>query len=215
MVFDIMNIHEKFFPEVGAGGFSRVDGTIAFYTRINALLRPEMTILDFGAGRGQGPVDDSVPYRRMLRTLKGKCHKVVGVDVDEAIKENPAIDEWHVIEPSARLPFDDHFFDLIVSDHTFEHITDPASVAAEFDRVLKPGGWICVRTPNRWGYISLGANLVPNRWHMAFLHRLQPQRKDIDMFSTVYLLNTQCALKHYFPFDHYKHYSYGHFAEPA
>ncbi|ABA57995.1 hypothetical protein Noc_1510 [Nitrosococcus oceani ATCC 19707] len=210
-----MNIHERFFPEVGAGGFSRVDGTIAFYTRINALLRPDMTVLDFGAGRGQGPVDDPVPYRRELRTLKGKCRKVIGADVDEAIKENPAIDEGHVIAMGAPLPFNDHSFDLIVSDHTFEHLSDPASVAAEFDRVLKPGGWICARTPNRWGYIGLGANLVPNRWHVAFLRRLQPHRQEIDVFPTVYRMNTQRALKRYFPLDDYEHCHYGQFAEPA
>ena len=38
------------FPEVGAGGFTSLDGTIEFYTRINALLMPGMTVLDFGGG---------------------------------------------------------------------------------------------------------------------------------------------------------------------
>ena len=44
------------FPESYAGGFSRVDGTVQFYMRVRALLRPDDTVLDLGAGRGVGPV---------------------------------------------------------------------------------------------------------------------------------------------------------------
>ena len=44
------NIEANWFPEVGAGGFTSLDGTIEFYTRINALLAPDMAVLDFGGG---------------------------------------------------------------------------------------------------------------------------------------------------------------------
>lgn len=43
-------IEASWFPEVGAGGFTSLDGTIEFYTRINALLAPHMTLLNFGGG---------------------------------------------------------------------------------------------------------------------------------------------------------------------
>ena len=36
-----------------------------------------------------------------------------------------------MIEPAGRLPFEDDFFDLVVSDWTFEHIDRPDAVAAE------------------------------------------------------------------------------------
>lgn len=204
-----------FFPEVTAGGYSRVDGTVEFYTRINALLRSQMTVLDFGAGRGAGVGEDPVIYRRNLRTLKGKCHRVVGIDVDEALMENPGLDEAHVLSPSAHMPLETASVDLIVSDHTFEHIREPDLVAKELNRVLKPGGWLCARTPNRWGYIALGASLVPNRLHAKLLRWLQPQRKGIDVFPTAYKLNTRKALYRHFTLDKYEHYSYGYFAEPA
>jgi len=141
-----------FFPETAAGGYSRVDGTVEFYGRVNALLQPHMTVLDFGAGRGAGIQDDLVPYRRSLRTLKGKCKRVIGVDVDDAVVGNPGLDESYVIEPGGRIPLENESVELIVSDATFEHITDPSPVTKELDRVLKPGGWLCARTPNRWGY---------------------------------------------------------------
>jgi 2-polyprenyl-3-methyl-5-hydroxy-6-metoxy-1,4-benzoquinol methylase len=54
-----------------------------------------------------------------------------------------------------RRPFPNETFDLVVSDSTFEHVSDAEQVASELDRVLKPGGWICARTPNRHGYVAL------------------------------------------------------------
>jgi SAM-dependent methyltransferase len=204
-----------FYPETAAGGFSRVDGTVEFYGRINALLTDDMTVLDFGAGRGRAYLDDAVPYRRNLRILKGKCRRVIGIDIDDAIRSNPGLDEALVLEPGAKLPLPPESVDLVVSDATFEHITDPELYMPELDRVLKPGGWICARTPGRWGYIGLGATMVPNRWHVRLLRYLQPHRKEIDVFPTAYKLNTRRALKRYFPLERYEHYTYGHFSEPA
>ena len=211
----LLDCKRQFYPETGAGGFSHVDGTVTFYSRVNALLRPDMTVLDFGAGRGRSVREDEIPYRRDLQTLKGKCARLIGVDIDDAVLEHPALDEVHVIPENGPLPFADESVDLIVSDHTFEHITNADVIVAEFDRVLKPNGWICARTPNRWGYIGLGTNLVPNRWRVALLKYLQPHRKAVDVFPTAYRLNTRAALKRCFPESGWEHCSHGHFAEPA
>ena len=70
---------------------------------------------------------------------------------------------------------------------------------AEIERILKPGGWFCARTPNKWGYISLGANLIPNSLHVRFLKFLQPDRQEEDVFPTRYRMNTIAALKTHFP----------------
>ena len=42
----------RLYPEADVGGFTRHDGFVEFYTRVNALLHDESTVLDFGAGRG-------------------------------------------------------------------------------------------------------------------------------------------------------------------
>ncbi len=90
------------------------------------------------------------------------------------------------------LPFADGRFDMVVCDHVFEHLDDPAAVAAELDRVLRHRGWICARTPNRNGDIAWGARLVPNGLHAAGLLRpLQPGRQPVDVFPTRYRLNTR------------------------
>jgi len=205
------------YPELCAGGFSRDDGTIAFYGRVRALLAEagaDAVVLDFGAGRGAF-LDDPVRARREVRQLRGCAGRVVGVDLDDAVLTNPAVDEAHVAEMGVRLPIDAVSVDLVVSDFAFEHIADPEWASLEIDRVLKPGGWLCARTPNRWGYIGVGARAVPNRLHVEFLRRLQPLKPAEDTFPTTYLLNTPRALQRWFPCDRYRHVVWATDNEPA
>ena len=49
---------------------------------------------------------------------------------------------------TCRLPFADGHFDLLVSIDVHEHLHHPERLAAEFFRVLKPGGRAVVTTPN-------------------------------------------------------------------
>lgn len=73
---------------------------VVFYTRVHSLLSPDSIVLDIGCGRGRA-VDDPVPLRRQLRTLKGKCRHVIGIDVDPAAAANPCIDEFRAIDPNS------------------------------------------------------------------------------------------------------------------
>jgi hypothetical protein len=57
--------------------------------------------LDVGCGRG-ALAEDHIPFRKGLRILKGKCQKVIGIDVDESGSANPFIDEF--------LPIKQHHF---------------------------------------------------------------------------------------------------------
>ena len=61
---------DAFFPETAFGGFTRVDGAMAFYLRVDSLLSPDDVVLDVGCGRGAA-AEDPVPSRRHLRVLKG------------------------------------------------------------------------------------------------------------------------------------------------
>ena len=203
------------YPELGAGGFSRVNGTVEFYNRIRALCTPEMTVLDLGAGRGQQIIDARNGFFRDLLTLKGKVHRLVGADVDPIVKENPFLDHAEVIVPGETMPFADNEFDLIFADWVLEHVTTPAQFAEDVGRMLKPGGWFCARTPNRWGITGLATNLVPSRYHAAIVGKLQPGgRQDIDVFPTAYKLNTRGRLRRYFKPDLWEDFGYMHNAEP-
>jgi SAM-dependent methyltransferase len=211
---ETIDVTALFYPEVGAGGFSRVDGTVAFYQRVNALLDPGMTVVDLGAGRGQS-TEDPLAYRSDLAMLRGKVATVIGLDVDDAVLDNPKLDAAHLITVGARLPVDDGSVDLVVSDFTFEHIVDPAWAGRELTRILRPGGWICARTPNRWGYIGIPTRVVPNRLHHTVLRHAQPHKQERDTFPTAYRLNSKRQLRRVFPVDLFDHVGYASDSEPA
>ena len=185
----------RFYPEANVGGFSDVDGTIAFFNHIVASLKSSDHILDFGAGRGEPLIDDEVDYRRQLSNLQGRCAHVEGCDIDPVILQHPFLDHAEVISPSGQLPYRDEQFDVVVARSVFEHIEDPAVTAAELLRVTKPGGLIAAVTPNKSGYIAVAARLVPNDRHVRALGAIQPERKPEDVFPTYYRLNTPKALR--------------------
>ena len=201
------------YPEIGAGGFSRADGTVEFYNRVHSLCRPEHTVLDLGAGRGGQIHDADTPYLANLLTFKGKVQKMVGVDVDPVVKSNPFLDEAQVIEPGERMPFADGTFDLIFADWVLEHVATPDQFAAEVLRILTPGGWFCARTPNRWGMTGIATNLVPSEYHARIVSKLQPSREEFDVFPTCYLLNTKSRIQRHFGPAEWEDYSYTHNAE--
>lgn len=209
---------DHLYPEVRAGGFTRIDGTIAFYTRVHALLdqlSAPTTVLDFGAGRGAAHVDDTVSFRRNLRSLRGKAACVWGVDVDDSVFGNPSLDKACVITKDEPLPFSDESIDLIISDFTFEHVDNPQWMSTELDRVLRRGGWLAARTPNRWGYIALASQLVPNRLKSKVLRFLQESRRPEDVFPTLYRCNTSAQLRRWFPEDCYQGVIFTADSEPA
>jgi SAM-dependent methyltransferase len=203
------------YPEVGAGGYSHVDGNIEFFGRVNALIGYDMTVVDFGAGRGKDIVDDPVEYRRSLRLFKGRVSQVIGIDIDPVVLTNPSLDRAILIEENAPLPLADNTVDLIFSDFCFEHLRSPEFVISELRRILTPSGWLCARTPNRWGYIGVGACLVPNQLHTRLLRSLQPTRNADDVFPTAYRLNTRRQLRAHFPISLWEDYSYMYNTEPA
>jgi SAM-dependent methyltransferase len=155
-------------------------------------------VLDFGAGRGEWYEDDPVRYRRELQNFRGRCEHVEGCDIDDIVLQNPTVDSAAVFRPGEPLPYPDEAFDLIISRYVFEHVADPEWASSELRRILKPGGWICAVTPNKFGYVALAARLVPNRLHAFVLKKIQPHRKEKDVFPTVYLLNTPKAIRRNF-----------------
>ncbi|MDG5748293.1 methyltransferase domain-containing protein [Qipengyuania sp. XHP0207] len=206
-----MRAVDRLYPEIQVGGFSRRDHKISFFSRVNALLKGDEVVVDFGAGRGQwGDVQDSYAFR--LQHMRGRVKEVIGLDVDEAVCENPFMDRKFVITPGEPLPLPDASVDLIYSYAVFEHVANPEFTASELDRILKPGGWICAWTPNARGYIAAIARMVPNRLHAKVLRKIgmvgnKPgQREDHDVFPTVYKMNGVAEVGRLFP--GFENYSY-------
>ena len=194
------------------GGFTSRDGTIEFYNRINALLQPGFKVLDLGAGRGAWHDGEKAGYKRKLRNLKGKVAEYIGADVDTAVLGNPTTDR-NVLIKDGLLPLEDGEVDVVICDWVLEHIVDVAPFRREVDRVLKPGGLFCARTPHSFSYVSLAARAVRNSSHVKFLRWVQPNRKAQDAFPTAYQCNTLRAVSRCF--DGWKNYTYLYAAEPS
>ena len=120
-----MDYKQIYYPESRFGGFTNLDGTIAFYTRINALIDPSYTVLDIGCGRGSYG-EDPVKLRRDLHILRGKGKKIIGIDLDENAKVNPYLDEFQLIKNN-HWPVENSSVDLGVADFVLEHVGDPDS----------------------------------------------------------------------------------------
>lgn len=209
----MMKYLERFYPESRFGGFTDVDGTIAFYTRVNSLFTSASIVLDFGCGRGAF-MDDSVAIRRELRMLKGKCARVIGLDVDGAGQNNQSLDEFRILASNEAWPLEDRSIDLIVCDWVMEHLPDAQSFFSQAKRVLRPGGRLCIRTANAYSYVGILSKLIPNRLHVAVLRRAQDSRKANDVFPTVYRCNTVFRLRAMMAKNGFENVVYGYEAEP-
>lgn len=204
---DMSAVLAKIYPEIRAGGFAHNDQIMLFFLRVHALLEPGMTVVDFGAGRGR--ISEATSgFCRDFKILRGKCDKIIGVDIDPVVLENQTVDEACVIDRAGRVPLPDQSVDLIFSCATFEHIEHPATTAQELARILRPGGWICAWTPAKWGYVAMGARMVPNALHPYAVRLLGGQRGSADVFPTFYRLNTLGAVRRHFTPLGFTDYSY-------
>lgn len=181
---------QKLYPERRFSRVVRDEGKFLFYSIVADLLESHHVVMDFGAGRGH-QIDAVSGHLRTLLDFRGRCKTVIAVDPDEAVLTNPFVDEAHVIDEAGRIPLPDNSVDIITSFAVLEHVADPAQVVDELYRVLRPGGWFCAWTPNKWSYVGIGVRMIPNRLHERLVPLAEPRdtRQSIDVFRTAYKLN--------------------------
>jgi len=202
-----------FYPESRFGGFTGVDGTVAFYSRVQALASPQAVVVDFGCGRG-AYASDPITFRRDLRIFKGKVKQVIGLDASPAGTDNPFLDVFHCLsEP--RWPLDDQSANLILCDNVLEHLPEPGLFFREVQRTLRPGGVVCIRTPNKLNYIALLAQLIPNSSHARLLAKAKPGLVAEDVFPTLYRCNSIPAIRRALKQHGLEAVVFGYEAEPS
>ncbi len=58
------------------------------------------------------------------------------------------------------LPFADNTFDYIVCSEVIEHVPEREKMVSEFNRVIKPGGYVIITTPNWISWYGFARRLV-------------------------------------------------------
>jgi SAM-dependent methyltransferase len=188
-------VNRRLYPERAFGGFTSRDGGARFYLRVRALLEssPHRIVVDLGCGLAEHR-KLAPPTIADLYLLRGRATRVIGLDVDPAAKANETIDEFRLIDGD-RLPIDSNSIDVCVSDWVLEHVRDVSNFYAECARIIRPGGFVCIRTPNRFHYSSIGASLIPARLHERIRTLLGHPHEGGDVFPTYYRSNTTKACR--------------------
>ena len=165
-----------------SGGLQHIDDHLVFEQAVARYLQPGAVALDAGAGRGER-------YRYDYSSLGVR---VVGVDVDPAVADNPNMAE-RVIADLAALPFAEATFDLVFSKYVFEHLDRPRNTFRGLRRVMKPGGHLVFHTPNLHHYVAWGAMLTPQRFHVWFNGKRGCDAS--DLFPTRYKANDRKTIR--------------------
>ena len=100
--------------------------------------RPRGIFLDVGCYDGQF----------ISRVVDGE--RVIGLDVAHAALRQAAERGLHAVrgQIEAGLPFASNSFTTVVAAEVIEHVFDTQAVIGELARVLAPGGWLALTTPN-------------------------------------------------------------------
>jgi SAM-dependent methyltransferase len=182
-------VKSRLYPGRDMFGFGPADGTLPFLLRLHSLITPDATVLDFGAGRGVQAVTAHGIVKGLL-DWRTRARHVIGADVSPAVYSNPLLHEAILLPESGLLPIPDDSVDVVVADWVFEHLENPSLCLSEIYRVLKPGGWLGFRTPNKRHYSMLASRLIPGSWHARILRRVQTARQEEDVFPKHYKMNT-------------------------
>ena len=129
-----------------AADYDRIETLLAWGTgsryRRQALtrggLKTGMKVLDVGVGTGLVAAQACI--------LVGNAALITGVDPSPGMMAASKLpDTMVLIEGRAEsLPFPDNHFDFLSMGYALRHISDLSVAFAEFERVLKPGGRLCI-----------------------------------------------------------------------
>ena len=127
--------------------YRMVDATLAARSIHGSL------IIDIGCGTGA------------LRSyIQSRFVRYIGVDL---VKYSNFPDDAEFVEANLdndQIPLDDGLADAAISVRTIEHLENPRALMREIARIVRPGGWVIVTTPNQLSLVSLVSLIMRARF---------------------------------------------------
>lgn len=118
------------------------------YNLISKYIKQPKRVLDIGCSNGifldlfKGSETWGVEPSTTANSLQSAAHRIINTYFEQA-----------------RLP--QNYFDLIIMNHTLEHVKDAGIVLAKINRLLKKDGILFIDVPNAGG---LGAKILGDKW---------------------------------------------------
>ena len=134
----LQEIFHKYCPDVVKNAIDPLSkGIDKFVVSAVSELGPEKWVLDAGAGECR--------FRGLLKDVRYVAVDTAWGDI------NWDYSKIDVAGSVDSLPFKTNVFDIVICNQVLEHVQEPQVVINELFRTLKPGGSICLTTPQGWG----------------------------------------------------------------
>jgi 2-polyprenyl-3-methyl-5-hydroxy-6-metoxy-1,4-benzoquinol methylase len=151
------NLHSDFHKR-------RFDSTIFLLRK--AFPSGSFKLLDIGCGKGY--ITNQIKkvfsnsevsgFDYSLSAIEFACRNFKEIDFYVADAYNP--------------PFSENYFDIIVCNNLWEHVPDPIFLLSKISKILKPGGYLIVSTPNRYQLKNILRVLIGKRINLISKHHV-------------------------------------------
>ncbi|MCL4402429.1 MAG: class I SAM-dependent methyltransferase [Acidobacteria bacterium] len=161
-----------------------------YFETVEQHLGPVTVWLDAGCGRALVHEWLEPGQAERFRHSAGRARFIIGADYDhESLRENTAIRHKFRGDIGRSLAVADRSVQLVTANMVVEHLSDPAHMLREVWRVLEPGGFFILHTPNLWNPFILASACIPASLKNLLIRCLDG-REEKDAFPTRYRLNT-------------------------
>lgn len=106
-------------------------------------------ILDIGTGTGSIPVKIALRNKHLQITGIDLSSSMLDIAREKSIKNGVSHQIEFVRVNANSIPYEDNYFDMVISHVTLHHIPDPVPILKEAFRVLKPEGGLLIRDLKR------------------------------------------------------------------